>query len=86
MTNEVNTKPAKSSPAPKAKKERQKGKIGKFFRDLMGEIKKITWPSAKTTWKNFFLVMVIIIVCSAFLYGFDRLLLWLNGLFYGLFS
>lgn len=85
MTNEVEKKPTKSAAAA-PKKEREKGRIGKFFRDINGEIKKITWPSAKMTWKNFLLVMVVIIVCSAALYGFDRLLLWISGLFYGLFS
>lgn len=82
MTNEVEKKPA---PAPKPKKVHEKGRIKKFFRDILGELKKITWPTAKSTWKNFFLVMVIIIVCAAALYGFDRLLLWISGLFYGLF-
>ena len=80
MTNEVNKKPAKSSPAPKAKKERQKGKIGKFFRDLMGEIKKITWPSVPTVFRNMGVTLVVILVIGVIVFALDFGLNQLLGL------
>ncbi|MBQ0097986.1 MAG: preprotein translocase subunit SecE [Oscillospiraceae bacterium] len=47
-------------------------KIGSFFRSCIGEIKKITWPTASTTTKNFGVVLVVIIVAGLFIYGLDR--------------
>ena len=47
-------------------------KIGSFFRSCIGEIKKITWPTAKTTTRNFFVVVVVILVAGLFIYGLDR--------------
>ncbi len=55
----------------KAKKNVFK-KIGSFFRSCIGEIKKITWPTASTTTKNFAVVLVVIIVAGLFIYGLDR--------------
>ena len=43
-----------------------------FFRSRIGEIKKITWPTPKTTTKNFLVVLVVIIVAGLFIYGLDR--------------
>lgn len=55
----------------KAKKNVFK-KIGSFFRSCIGEIKKITWPTASTTTKNFGVVLVVIIIAGLFIYGLDR--------------
>ena len=47
-------------------------KISSFFRSCIGEIKKITWPTASATTKNFFIVVVVILVSGLFIYGLDR--------------
>nr|WP_316623491.1 preprotein translocase subunit SecE [uncultured Ruminococcus sp.] len=43
-----------------------------FFRSCIGEIKKITWPTPKQTTKNFFIVLVVIIIAGLFIYALDR--------------
>ena len=47
-------------------------RVSSFFRSCIGEIKKITWPTAKNTTKNFFVVLVVIIISGLFIYGLDR--------------
>lgn len=52
-------------------------KIGKFFHDYKVEAKKIVWPSAKTTFKNFGVVLSSIITIAIFVGGLDFGLTWL---------
>ena len=54
------------------KKKNVFSKGASFFRSCIGEIKKITWPTPKNTTKNFFVVLVVIIVSGLFIYGLDR--------------
>ena len=60
----------------KAKKKGVFSKIFSFFRACIGEIKKITWPTASTTTKNFGIVVLVILVAGLFIFALDR------GLFY----
>jgi len=46
-------------------------KIGKFFHDYNVERKKIVWPSVKTTFKNFGVVLSSIITIAIFVGGLD---------------
>lgn len=46
-------------------------KMGSFFRSCIGEIKKITWPSAATTTKNFGIVVLVIVVAGLLIFGLD---------------
>ena len=62
------------------KKAKGSNKIASFFRACIGEIKKITWPTVSETFKNFFVVIVVIAISGLFIYGLDRLLFWLLGL------
>lgn len=55
-------------------------RIAKYFRDCKGEIKKITWPTPKTVFKNMGIVLVVIIVIGLFIFGLDRGLYALLGL------
>lgn len=54
-----------------SKKKNIFSKIGSFFRSCVGEIKKITWPSAATTTKNFGVVVLVIIVAGLLIFGLD---------------
>ncbi len=47
-------------------------KIGSFFRSCVGEIKKITWPTASATTKNFGIVVLVILIAGLLIYGLDR--------------
>ncbi|HCC35168.1 MAG TPA: preprotein translocase subunit SecE [Ruminococcaceae bacterium] len=46
-------------------------KIKKFFRDYKSEIKKIVWPSRKTTIRNTIIVLVMCLVLGGFIWALD---------------
>lgn len=54
-----------------AKKKNVFSKIGSFFRACIGEIKKITWPTAANTTKNFGIVLLVIVVATLFIFALD---------------
>ncbi len=56
----------------KAKKKGVFARMGSFFRACVGEIKKITWPTAAQTTKNFGVVVLVILVAGLFIFGLDR--------------
>ncbi len=63
-----------SAKKPTKKVEKKKNvfsKIVKYFRECKGEIKKITWPSVKTVFKNMGIVVAVIIVMGLFIFGLD---------------
>ena len=55
-------------------------KIGKFFRDCKGELKKIVWPTPKSVFKSTGVVLVTIIVLSLFVFLLDTGFMNLLGL------
>mgnify|MGYP000662543249 CR=1 FL=1 len=64
------TKPAKTEKAkadkPKAAKEKKPGffkRLGRFFRELKAELKKVAWPSGSDTLKK---TGIVIVVCAIF--------------------
>ncbi|MDT8446048.1 MAG: preprotein translocase subunit SecE [bacterium] len=52
-------------------------RIGKFFSDVRGEFKKVTWPSRDQTVKQTGVVLVITLITAVFLgvvdYGLNEL-------------
>ena len=74
----------KKATAKAAKKPGKKTNVFKrvwsYLRECKGEIKKITWTHPKTATRNFFVVLVVIIVAGLFIYGLDRGLFALLGL------
>lgn len=66
-----------------AKKSKKPGvfkRLVKYLSACKGELKKITWPSAKQTTKNFGIVIAVIVVMGLLIFGFDRGLYALLGL------
>lgn len=55
----------------KAKKPNIFKRIGKFFTDLVSEMKKIVWPSKKQTLNNTLAVLVIVVVAALVIVGMD---------------
>jgi preprotein translocase subunit SecE len=53
--------------------------IAKFFRDIKSEIKKIVWPTPKTTFKNMGLVLLSMLIVGLAVFGIDAGLGWLLG-------
>lgn len=48
--------------------------IAKFFKDFRGVAKKVSWPDAKTVFKNTGIVLAVVLVVGAAVYGVDQLL------------
>ena len=55
--------------------------IGKFFRELKGEIKKIVWPAVPAVFKNMGVVLVVILIIGLFVFALDTGLLKLLSFF-----
>ena len=51
-------------------------KIGKFFRDLKAEIKKVVWPTKKQLVNNTLIVILAILVIGAGIWILDALFSW----------
>ena len=75
---------AKKADAKKsAKKSKKPGVFKRLLKYLVackGELKKITWPSAKQTTKNFGIVIAVIAVIGLFIFALDQGLFALLGL------
>ena len=67
---------AEKSNASKSKAKNKKknvfSRIISYFRACIGECKKISWPTAKQTTKNFGIVVAVIIICGLIIFGIDR--------------
>ena len=70
--------------APKKNKVGLGKRIAKFFKDYKSELKKIVWLSPKTTAQYTGMVLVMMVIVSAFIgvldLVFSKLLLFLGGL------
>lgn len=66
--------------ANKSKKPSVFKRVLKYLSACKGELKKITWPSAKQTTKNFGIVIAVIAVIGLFIFALDQGLYALLGL------
>lgn len=67
------------SKAQKADKKKSKKKnpfksIGKFFKGVNAERKKVVWPTAKETIRNSIIVLVVVAIAGVAIYAVDTLL------------
>ena len=62
----------KKAKAPK-KKEQKPNRLLRWLKDLKGELKKVTWPSAKDVVKNVGIVILCVILVGIFIWVFDFL-------------
>ena len=69
----------------KSKKDKQPGKVKKFFTDLKSEMNKITWYSMKDTAKSSGLVIAVIVVFAVIIglidLGFAELIALLGRIY-----
>lgn len=65
----------KAEKAPKAAKPAKKNgnKIGRWFKEMKSELKKVQWPTKSQTLNNVLTVIVCVIVVGAFIWIFDGL-------------
>ena len=62
--------------APKEKKkdkDKQLNRVMRWLKDLKGELKKVTWPSAKDVIKNVGVVILCVLLVGVFIWVFDFL-------------
>ena len=55
----------------KPKKERKSGRIKQFFKEVMGELKKLSWPSKKDLVSYTLIVVAFIAVMAIVIYVLD---------------
>ena len=69
--------PAPAKPAKADKKKEAKpgffARIGKWFKELRSELKKVQWPTRKQTVNNTIIVILCCIVVGIFIWLFDLL-------------
>ena len=58
------------------KKENIFKRIGKWFRGMKSELKKVVWPTASQVFNNTLVVIVCSIIVALIVFAFD----WLAGL------
>ena len=68
---EADSKAAKSAKAAKSDKDKKKGGLKKYLRDLNSEIKKVVWPSRKQITNNTGIVMTVMVLMGMFLFAID---------------
>lgn len=66
-------KPQEKSKSPGKKKDKKPNRISRWFKDLRGELKKVTWPTGKDTMKNVGTVILCVILVGVFIWVFDFL-------------
>ena len=71
----TNAAPAKAVTA--VKKDNAKpgffARIGKWFREMRSELKKVIWPSSKTMVNNTLISIGVMLASAVVLWGFDEL-------------
>ena len=63
----------KKAKAPKKKDAKKQNRVLRWLKDLKGELKKVTWPSAKDVVKNVGIVIACVIVVGVCIWVFDYL-------------
>lgn len=57
--------------------KKKPGKIGKWFKDLKQELKKVVWPNKETVVNNSIVVFAAMLGFAAFTFILDEGFLWL---------
>jgi preprotein translocase subunit SecE len=55
------------------------GRIQQFFRDVMAEFRRVTWPSRDDVVNSTVVVLVVVFALAAFLWAVDISLSWVVG-------
>ena len=48
-------------------------RVGKWFREMRSELKKVIWPTGQTLTKNTLISVCVMLVSAVVLWGFDEL-------------
>ena len=63
----------KAKDAKKKKDAKKPNRVRKWFKDLRGELKKVTWPSVKSVIKNVGIVIACVLIVGVCIWVFDWL-------------
>ena len=63
----------KAKDAKKKKEAKKPNRVLRWFKDLRGELKKVTWPSVKDVVKNVGVVIMCVLIVGACIWVFDYL-------------
>lgn len=74
----VQKQPAKKQPA-----KRQPRGIRLFFRETVGELRKVSWPTRKEAINLTKVVVIVMVIMALFLGGIDFVFFRLFGLLFG---
>jgi preprotein translocase subunit SecE len=70
--------------APKKKKLSLGQRIQRFWRETIGELRKVTWPTPEEAWKMTRIVLVVMVIMAAMLgvldFAFSRMISFLVNL------
>jgi len=58
-------------------------RVGRGYRNMRGEMKRIVWPSRKQVINNTGIVLFFMAICAVVIGGFDALLSWIARLVFG---
>ena len=69
--------------ADKLERTKKEGRIKRWWKETIGELRKVNWPTPKQAWRLTKIVVVVIIIMGALLGGLDfvftRLIGWIVG-------
>ena len=65
---------------------RTTSRIGRWFREMRSELKKVVWPSGKTVMKNVLTVLAVTLVIGACIWVFDAVAALVIKFLLGLFA
>lgn len=76
MANKKSSTPAKTVTAVVKKDETKVGffkRIGKWFREMKSELKKVVWPTSKQLSRNVLIALGMIVLAALIIWGFDEI-------------
>jgi preprotein translocase subunit SecE len=69
--------------ADKLDRTKKEGRIKRWWKETIGELRKVNWPTPKQAWRLTKIVIVVIIIMGALLGGLDfaftKLIGWIVG-------
>ncbi len=74
VTNSVKSAKQTSQPKKVKKEPRKRKSLGKIFKEVVSELKKVSWASFPKVVKQTGVVITVVVVFTLILFGIDRLL------------
>lgn len=69
--------------AGKDKKAKSEGRLARFWRETVGELRKVSWPSRQEATHLTIIVLIVMSIMSLFLFSIDELATYLLALMIG---